>query len=711
MAEEAEADPSDPELQRRLHSSTLKLRDAWDDILARHSLPLPSSSSASSRAASAPAPVRHRPAGRTRAIPVEEDDIIDLATMEIVQDRGVLRRSRKGAFALGGYMDTLDDVIVGVDTGAGEEGEEEDVEGSWEDEEEDEDGSAGYSTSDDELGDMDELPSLPSLLFREQRRRDAERRDQLRDFWAHEARARGASEAQPPDDDDDEPGAAGAGGNRTIDAIDEADEDDELGFFARAPSPSTSSPAPAWVARRRASSSPLEVEVVTPSRKGKEPARPPSTTAALRVGFEKVHLASSSLPVRPPESSPSAMVWQRASPPGPSKAPVSARTSLASPALKPGTACLNCRKRKRRCDALKPACGPCVKLGGDDPCVYDDARSPSRTRSLPATAMTWSPSMGIATPPASFAARKASVPPSRAMASRPPLSSSPLRDVITVASPSPSPSPSRSPSPSPAPPAQHCDRLARSPSLEILPSPAHPRLPSPELGLPAPYASQRPPPTPTPTPPPFSLPGLASSGCGARPAPSPSSSGAPAQQPKRREWRRHSFELVVEVKPRVKPRSSLLTGSEARSVSTPDLGTIALGAKSKARAGSLPEEEEEDTDDKPPPPLGLSTPPLSKRSSRPAGSTPSSASSTAARRVVAPPSSAAKALPSRILPRAVDAALDENAEDPLLLGSSPSPSKKRAMSIPVWRRATATPAAVKRAAEESEDDEDGFGAW
>lgn len=250
--------------------------------------------------------------------------------MEIVEDRGVLRRSRAGAFALGGYMDALDDVIVGPDTGVGAAGEDDAGSGSGAEhggaggdsfeEEEDEDADAwsdeAYGdSSEDELGDMDELPSLPSLVFREQRRRDAERRDQLRDFWEQEARARGASDAASALG---EAAAADVRGNRTIEAVQQADDDDELSFFAPAPSPGPASPALPF---RRASSSPLRVDFATPSRKGKSAAHAPSTTAVLRQGVATFQLESSS-PARPPASSPSHVAWQRAltaAPPPPAR--------------------------------------------------------------------------------------------------------------------------------------------------------------------------------------------------------------------------------------------------------------------------------------------------------------------------------------------------------------------------------------------------------
>ncbi|KDQ08526.1 hypothetical protein BOTBODRAFT_563759 [Botryobasidium botryosum FD-172 SS1] len=38
--------------------------------------------------------------------------------------------------------------------------------------------------------------------------------------------------------------------------------------------------------------------------------------------------------------------------------------------LPPGSACLMCRKRKKRCDAKKPICGPCIKNKTSDQCSY-----------------------------------------------------------------------------------------------------------------------------------------------------------------------------------------------------------------------------------------------------------------------------------------------------------------------------------------------------
>lgn len=210
--------------------ATLRLQDAWEDIQRRHSK-LATSGLASdpgehrdcSRTGNGHAEkrrkrYRHRP-GRTRALPVEEDDIIDLATLDFVQDRGVLRSSKAGGFAIGRFGNGRDgDILVGLDTGGGEtassigdgeattsdragnvndptddDGEEEDDD---DDDDEDEwpdytDSDASSYSSDDELGEDDDLLPPPSLLFREQRRKEAERLQEMHEFQEQEAKARG----------------------------------------------------------------------------------------------------------------------------------------------------------------------------------------------------------------------------------------------------------------------------------------------------------------------------------------------------------------------------------------------------------------------------------------------------------------------------------------------------------------------------------------
>ncbi|KAG8727105.1 hypothetical protein FRC12_022803, partial [Ceratobasidium sp. 428] len=43
--------------------------------------------------------------------------------------------------------------------------------------------------------------------------------------------------------------------------------------------------------------------------------------------------------------------------------------------LNRGAACLECRKRKLKCDAAKPHCGACVKSGRESRCIYEAIRN------------------------------------------------------------------------------------------------------------------------------------------------------------------------------------------------------------------------------------------------------------------------------------------------------------------------------------------------
>ncbi|GAA5998551.1 uncharacterized protein JCM10292_002778 [Rhodotorula paludigena] len=738
------AEPVDPQLQSRLHSSTIRLRDAWDDILRRHSTPHagpPAASSPFSRSASAapafPTPRRHREAGRTRAIPVEEDDIIDLGTMEIVEDRGVLRRTRAGAFSLGGYSHMLDDIIVGPDTGVGE-GEE----GEWsEDEEEVEDEPSGRDDgragdlddeSDDELGDMDELPSLPSLLYREERRRVEEQRDQLRDFWEQEARARGSHSGGLGRDEEDVFATglspASARGSRTVakpPTIEEVTEDeddvDELDFFAEA---GDSSPA-----LRRSMSSPLEVDVVTPTRERRSPSRSaPSTTAAIRHGMKNVALAT------PPTSrcnpSPSASMAFRLS--APPKVPSTRSTpmKLDSSPLKP-----NLAHGAKRSHSVSPA-------KRSTPASRAISAPPPPKSAPPAPRQKLVPKS-----PASFTVRKASQPPvAHTQSLRPPLSSSPLREVITVASPSPSPSPSPAPSPSPSPsPAPQSRQRAISPELGLSTTVREQHVsgagPS-RLEHAQPYQH----PTPTPTPPPFVPKHMSTAVSAAAPA-------APAVVPQRAISqtspgpRRHSFELVLDIKPHL-PRKNLPTsGGTARAAAPSD-------AKGKSRARKVDERDElrkESGAELDVRPTGLSTPPLSRRaqpaqsphtargrsSSASSSSSASDAATKSSPRSACPSPAAARKRarpaprPSQILPRAATAAADDSpdeleVDDPLLLSSPIKTPRRAATATPAPAAALASggsgqgrrargrsSGAWVRAGEGSDEDEsdDEFGGW
>ncbi|KAF9237442.1 hypothetical protein BU15DRAFT_75985 [Melanogaster broomeanus] len=52
------------------------------------------------------------------------------------------------------------------------------------------------------------------------------------------------------------------------------------------------------------------------------------------------------------------------------------------PTLQRGKACLRCRKRKMRCDGVKPACQQCVRAKKPDTCQYDDGKGKTRTQLL-----------------------------------------------------------------------------------------------------------------------------------------------------------------------------------------------------------------------------------------------------------------------------------------------------------------------------------------
>ncbi|KAH9949952.1 hypothetical protein B0H21DRAFT_725428 [Amylocystis lapponica] len=47
-----------------------------------------------------------------------------------------------------------------------------------------------------------------------------------------------------------------------------------------------------------------------------------------------------------------------------------------------GSACLNCRRRKLRCDSARPVCGPCVRAHRECDCEYTDGPTRSRTQVL-----------------------------------------------------------------------------------------------------------------------------------------------------------------------------------------------------------------------------------------------------------------------------------------------------------------------------------------
>jgi hypothetical protein len=48
--------------------------------------------------------------------------------------------------------------------------------------------------------------------------------------------------------------------------------------------------------------------------------------------------------------------------------------------LQRGKACLRCRKRKMKCNGVKPSCQQCLKAGKEDCCEYDDGKTKTRTQ-------------------------------------------------------------------------------------------------------------------------------------------------------------------------------------------------------------------------------------------------------------------------------------------------------------------------------------------
>ncbi|KAH8993400.1 hypothetical protein EDB92DRAFT_399742 [Lactarius akahatsu] len=56
--------------------------------------------------------------------------------------------------------------------------------------------------------------------------------------------------------------------------------------------------------------------------------------------------------------------------------------SSSSSTLQRGKACLNCRRRKMKCDGVRPVCGPCSRANRPDDCEYTDGQGRTRTQML-----------------------------------------------------------------------------------------------------------------------------------------------------------------------------------------------------------------------------------------------------------------------------------------------------------------------------------------
>ncbi|KAK4051982.1 hypothetical protein OIO90_004512 [Microbotryomycetes sp. JL221] len=302
-------------------ASTLRLKAAWSDIAYRHSNTFVMSSNTTSSSNVGKLLKR----GSTRALLEDEDDIVDLETMEIVQDRGVLRRAKQGAFQIGGQDDydrhqrqrhlavetSLHDESTDVDVTTDDDDEEDDSRSSstthrltsrshkharsavdahahYYDDDNYDDDKDEDDESEDELAAIDELPSLPSVKYREQRIEAEERRLELLEFSRLETEARAiraSTNALGRNDEecDDEEWARttraleSSQGNEVLEwnhlpTLTEEQEEDELAEFVVTPTTTNKGP------KLSATGRPC----------------PPSTLHSLRQRFGSVQLEMSS---------------------------------------------------------------------------------------------------------------------------------------------------------------------------------------------------------------------------------------------------------------------------------------------------------------------------------------------------------------------------------------------------------------------------------
>lgn len=209
---------------------------------------------------------------------MDEDDIIDLGTMEVVVDRGVLRNSRPGSFAIGRFS------LPGSRARRGKE-EDEGDRAPWEE---------GEESEEDVMGCWGDREGQPSVQFREERRRQREEERDLKEFLEENRRVEGAPAEESGSDDDDE---VASRGNELLEVQEEdeahkSSDDDEM----------TIGPSPP---KRSAVAAP-----VSPPRSRSPPSQrnPPSTTKSLRAAVTSLGLSTS--------------------PPKPSSSPLKRRASL-----------------------------------------------------------------------------------------------------------------------------------------------------------------------------------------------------------------------------------------------------------------------------------------------------------------------------------------------------------------------------------------------
>ncbi|SCV74932.1 BQ2448_7961 [Microbotryum intermedium] len=185
------------DLHKQAHKHVIRrMRQTWLDIEHRHTTLTRPRSSENAHAHGTRSSTSHlynTHIGSSRAIPEEEDDIIDLETMQIVQDRGMLRRIKNGAFALeprlcGVYQTDLkvknkvDDQIRAPDP-------DDDVD-EWQSEQETPPEEQEDDDEEDELARMDDLTSQPSYEYLAEKRRRMNERQSLLEFHRAELYAK-----------------------------------------------------------------------------------------------------------------------------------------------------------------------------------------------------------------------------------------------------------------------------------------------------------------------------------------------------------------------------------------------------------------------------------------------------------------------------------------------------------------------------------------
>ncbi|KDE05343.1 hypothetical protein MVLG_04258 [Microbotryum lychnidis-dioicae p1A1 Lamole] len=247
------------DLHKQAHKHVIRrMRQTWLDIEHRHTTltrPRSTDHPHAHSTRSSVAAFYNTHIGSSRAIPEEDDDIIDLETMQIVQDRGMLRRIKNGAFALeprlcGVYQTDLkvknktDDQIRAPDPA--------DDDREWQSDDESPPAEDPEQEEEDELARMDDLTSQPSYEYFAEKRRRMNERQSLLEFHRAELYARRSqSEAMSSrafDDDPEEEWSrmekslqASFGGNQVLEDIDpghgmpedpEGDQEEEDEFDA-----------------------------------------------------------------------------------------------------------------------------------------------------------------------------------------------------------------------------------------------------------------------------------------------------------------------------------------------------------------------------------------------------------------------------------------------------------------------------------------------